>query len=408
MDCLCCYGKLPKTNKVRLCSKCKSDKTLLMSATNIKKIYGLTDEDLNSVDNNFHFFEFKYKCVSGRRFIIKEIEDYVVKQIENGNKKLEKKLKVIQTKKEKKEKKDLKTLEINTFLSQNIRNKTHSDILEIIDEYIESNNISLDKISIKISEKDKQITKNIEHKQLFFNNLKKIIINKLSNNKYFIHELKLEEYIKFINSIEYSNFINTISIWIRKYESKYHQCISSVNEIYKSGLLEIVYTDLKYDILKISSKYFRKNQLIEALKNQNLTLRQDSKICDWYINGGIENVNDKSEIHIESINDIVDIMIEMNFYHTCTKYAYVNKDQLRRFSEYVYDSDFDEYGHDNYGHYEHIKPISEINFIAKKIVISDIIKSKSEHILNNAPKNVIDLYILVSNELKQKIMNKTK
>lgn len=127
----------------------------------------------------------------------------------------------------------------------------------------------------------------------------------------------------------------------------------------------------------------------EKLSAKGLQLRSDSKLCSFYIHGGIDYVNYNMDNKIESIDDIIDIMEEMNFYHTKTNYAHVNKEQLRNFSKRVYDDDNNDgyYHYYNY-HYEYEKPISEINLIAKKLVLKTIDKK----LIANAPKNVVNLY----------------
>lgn len=78
------------------------------------------------------------------------------------------------------------------------------------------------------------------------------------------------------------------------------------------------------DTLEIMKKNNRKrrNDIIIKLKQRNLKLRNDSKVCDAYIYGGIDNVKYITDGKITSMDEIVNTMDEMKFYIGHTKYRY--------------------------------------------------------------------------------------
>ena len=77
--------------------------------------------------------------------------------------------------------------------------------------------------------------------------------------------------------------------------------------------------DLENAVEMIVNKSVRKNLLIAKLKERGLTLRNDSVLCEAYISGGMNKVQDIVE-DFETIDDIVDKMEEMHFLHKHTNY----------------------------------------------------------------------------------------
>lgn len=73
MDCSYCNTKLQKRDK--LCKDCKFDDDVTISKTNVKKLYKLTDQDLN--DPDLYYFTFNIKHGYGTRFIIEDIENLI-------------------------------------------------------------------------------------------------------------------------------------------------------------------------------------------------------------------------------------------------------------------------------------------------------------------------------------------
>lgn len=298
---------MSKAVKTGFCSDCKRDKTLLMTATDVKINYGLTDEELNDKSNGFNIYYYKnYKTLS-RKFIIEEIENYVKNTLVNGNVLLKKKLEKVNAKKLKK----IRINEIDTFILSNIVNKNDSDLIKIINEYKKMINVPIDKICSELSKKDKELTQINNHKNIFISNLKHIALEKISDQNYFIQELGIssENVKKFMKSEEYNIFVNNIDYKLREqYLVKYHTCLSAINEIKKSDIFPLMITYLKTTMINKFDIFMRKNELTEKLNARGLTLRNDSKICQWYIDGSIDNVNSLSNIDIMSVNDIVDIM----------------------------------------------------------------------------------------------------
>jgi hypothetical protein len=141
-----------------------------MTATDVKKNYGLTDEELNDESNGFNIYYYTNYKTPSRKFIIKEIDKYVEKCTKNGNVLLEKKLKKANANKLKK----LRINEIDTFVSLNIVNTYENDLIKIINEYKKMMNVPIDKIQSELLKKDKELTQINNRKNIFLNNLKQI------------------------------------------------------------------------------------------------------------------------------------------------------------------------------------------------------------------------------------------
>lgn len=76
-------------------------------------------------------------------------------------------------------------------------------------------------------------------------------------------------------------------------------------------------------ILNKSDKINKRRELLtEKLKEQKLTLRSDSAVCDDYING----IRD-------DINEVVNIMVEMNYYMTKTNYKSIMNNLVNDFKK---------------------------------------------------------------------------
>ncbi len=115
---------------------------------------------------------------------------------------------------------------------------------------------------------------------------------------------------------------------------------------------------------KYIKKYVRKYELIEKLAQKNLKLRSDSRLCNLYINGGIENMNNL-DVQINSVDDIVDIMEEMDFYFKHTNYKNMVKQEIMESCNSVFQS--------------------------SKIIKSKIVEGINEDLLKIAPKRVAEL-----------------
>jgi hypothetical protein len=78
MDCSYCYTKLLKRDK--LCKDCKFNDGITISLTNVKKLYKLTDQDINQLDQSLYHFTYRTGYATGTRYLITEIEDWIEKK----------------------------------------------------------------------------------------------------------------------------------------------------------------------------------------------------------------------------------------------------------------------------------------------------------------------------------------
>jgi hypothetical protein len=97
-------------------------------------------------------------------------------------------------------------------------------------------------------------------------------------------------------------------------------------------LLKIMFKTTNVFLTNIVAKHNRRKELIFKLAQEDLVLRSDSKLCQLYIEGCIDHLNTVVSQHnglqigpIESVDDIVDVMKEMDFYFTHTKYSEIFK-----------------------------------------------------------------------------------
>jgi hypothetical protein len=109
-----------------------------------------------------------------------------------------------------------------------------------------------------------------------------------------------------------------------------HQlCCNFLDTYINEGDKDISTTTLKHYVDKASKKYRqqekRSDKLNCAFKKRNLVVRDDSSLCDAYIEGGLSAASDRIST-IKCIEDIVDISEEMHFLFTHTDY-----DQLVQF-----------------------------------------------------------------------------
>lgn len=75
MNCSNCGVKLLKNDE--LCRECKFDDTVTISKTNVKRLYKLTDLDLD--DPDLYYFTYQISYGFGTRFIIEDIENLIEK-----------------------------------------------------------------------------------------------------------------------------------------------------------------------------------------------------------------------------------------------------------------------------------------------------------------------------------------
>lgn len=83
----------------------------------------------------------------------------------------------------------------------------------------------------------------------------------------------------------------------------------------------------------------RRHLLVTALQAVGLELRDDSKVCKAYIQGGAARVGAMLRAPILGVMDVVEICEEMAFLHTRTAYVQLRRQYAAAFSEVVTGSD---------------------------------------------------------------------
>ena len=412
-------ANITKTTLSKICASCKFSDTKTMTATNLKRTFGLTNEDIEK--SNLNYFDVNCRGNAGRKFIVSEIEEYVAKLIEKGN------IKLID-KKEKHDRQQIfmeRKMEIEKFMFGELENVRNANIIKIAYKYIESDTMDIADIKKELIEEDIKIIKINNDKDIFYDNLTNIINEKIHGN-IFLKGLGLsDDEIKiFINDKWFVDFSSNLRNYIVDVYGKFDNLVISKESILKTNIVKTVMNKIKIKILDKSKKIIRTHELINKLSKRKLYLRDDSQICSYYIDGGIDNVNANIDMEITSVDDIVEIMDEMNFYYKYTKYPEINKSEIRKYTEYEcddydtddydvdddydtddYDVDDDYYNYNKY-HYKCVrtKPISEINLGAK----IKSLKEMDSKFITKAPKNVIELYETVKKQMQDDKPKKKK
>lgn len=389
-SCKCCGKNISKNADVCICSDCKFDDDMTLSATNAKKLYGLTNDDLNNGD----FFTFEV-CVHkkyGTKYLVKELEEYSENKIEVDEKyasKMKRKKVLAENKELKENRKD----EINEFIYRNLTNRSDPEIIKIQNDYVNSKIITIDDIKNNLLNKDKEISQLNKIKKTFSNNFKEIMRENLQEDSYVAKLLGLantKETIFLIYNENYNLKFYTdeiINDFIYEITSNNFDClITTKASILNSGYIKKIEESLKIRLLPVYERLAREHELKHKLLEKKLELRDDSKLCQLYINGGIQEVNDEIDIHIESVDDIVDVMEEMDFYFKHTQYSTVMQDKRNE----IYNC------RKMYGDYGYVST-SELSEMSKKIIV----KSLSKDLLKIAPKRVVSLYDEVNQKKKK-------
>lgn len=129
-------------------------------------------------------------------------------------------------------------------------------------------------------------------------------------------------------------------------------------------ILEVVETWTNRDL--------RKSDLEKRLKEHGLFLRNDSQLCSWYVEGGIEYLNKMYKSEELTVESLVEIMVEMDFLFSKTNYNGIFRNLSYAYREY-YDNDYEDdyedeynYGYRSYrSNYHMIKTTHEISAEAK-------------------------------------------
>lgn len=272
VDCFICNLSIKKSNKTGICLECKYDNKKTITASDVKKKYGLNDEDLNSEILNYFYIGCKKKNGKGRKFFVNEIEKYTKNIIDDINS-IEKhttdlpdlsKENIELIKKKKKIIKKMimqeKTEEIKKFFSKHIKNKKHIEILEIQKEYIQSVSLKLEDVKDKLIEKDKNITNVTNNKKEYFENLTELVRNKLESDY-------VNKFVKYldekINSQKTLGWLKIMSKKLKKhilitYANTFNNAMITKETILKSGIVEKIVKDICFIVFKRANKYIKK------------------------------------------------------------------------------------------------------------------------------------------------------
>ncbi len=398
-SCASCGIKLNKSVVTGVCVNCKKNE--MITTTNIKKYFGLTADDLQ--DNDLFVLTLK-GTYSGTKYIISQIIKLVEKIIDQTTD-IKMKNKLL----DKYNKYNRKKL-ITDFLLKSKFKFVTDEMQQLINNYIDINVTSIDVVSKQITEEYNKKIKYEQKREEIINNINKELMTTFTNKQILLEKCD-------INEDKYNYMLNKKkNTWLvdeLKKNSTYINFITNMNiylinegELEKSGVIKTLYVKATKIINELYNKKFindRKNELIKKLGEKSLMLRSDSHLCNHYINGGMDEINDiVKDKTIKSIDDIVNIMDEMNFYYSETDYGNEVKKLKNMYTDY-YSDDYD----DSYDHYYNrnkylTKSINEINEEAK----SNIIKNIKNININKLPLYVRELYDKINAETTEKSKKK--
>lgn len=374
-------ARMNTTIQKRLCSECLSqDYKLICKSTAIKK-YKLTN---NELINDYNYEKFTtvnphYKCASEMHlYYEKDIINFFLETRDNI---------------------------ITNILCINEPRKNIEDTVLAVDSYYKNllTNKKQEKINQIIKKKKIEITDYPPDVQKELNNAKsassfEFIIKKYNRKKELVNTLKLnklEKYSTLLLCLQYINCENEYSLneiiqfifnslekkrlikeAIKLYSIPKNKYDKKINKFINCPTKK----DVNKFIKKIIEKENRYSSLEEKLKSRGLELRSDSKLCNNFLQGSNEY----------SIDEIVDIMEQMNWFFTHTDYSsYCNEfSSQRRNYEYDYYYDKDEYN-------------EERSKYAKNKAITHWIQNPTEP---HPPKS-LNSFI---EQIKQKLQNKSQ
>jgi len=248
-------------------------------------------------------------------------------------------------------------------------------MIEVLNIYLEEfnshNSISLCKLGVVC----KELNRNIEEWNIW-NKCKFIKSNFDISNYYHNNPNNKNKMITatdckkewYLNDNDLLN-LNVISTYNKKYKKMMR--LYYKNEIIEYVLIKYGGSKKFYEFInnKINNKNKRflnkadkinkrKELLIEKLKEHNLTLRNDSVVCDDYING----IRD-------DINEVVMTMVEMNYYMTKTNYKSIMNELMNDLKKDIRNN----YGYLHPNEYNKIikDEIPDLSAMAKKLAISN-------------------------------------
>jgi hypothetical protein len=280
----------------------------------------------------------------------------------------------------KKNKEEITTFLGSKFFKCNNNEMTHN----LMQSYIK---LSSDNKKVKddIKKKILAIHDDLENKQKIKNQFISLI-NGLLKKRYttkFIANIKK-------GKLDPSNVVSHI-----KQTDAYEKIIENVNPelndekaLLKSDIFDKFDIEAEKYIIDVLSTAERKSELVRKLAKKGLTLRDDSKLCKYYIEGGMDRVTVCCQNqNITSLDDIVDIMDEMDFYYAKTNYDLVY-DKIMRQYIYNQDSDGNYSDSDDEQFYAGQPDPSVVSLRAK----TDVLKKFDIKKCTYVPKNVLKLY----------------
>ena len=439
-NCINCTEPITKNNKTGICYSCKTNKNITITFTLARTKFKLTESEIKNA--GLFTIHTKVRGNSGRKYLIKDIESLakkIINSLDPNDKrrtKMEKKLGTIEPANIPKQ----KAIIPPTITNKPERGKT---IMKYIDEkypeyknkllftdlvikYI-NNIITYESATTAMEEKYQNHLKKCNFEKLLLNYVTKSfskdeLIKKIKTyhnlglkKSVVLTEKLISDYFIYDKNGNLYNYISSQPEYVNFSQNEYHFNFNEV-DIDGVGFINKLSTKVEIYIYQNVTKQNRIILLTEKLHAKGLLLRSDSKLCNWYIEGDIVLVNKNIEDQpITSADDIVETMDEMNFYHTKTNYAAINKTLIGDNSKRVYDSDnsddddsydeWDEYkyhGRRSY-HWTTTKPISKINLEAK----ISVLKRRDNSDYNSMPINVKNLCDKYCN-FSQKVENKRK
>ena len=386
MNCIICEKNKALENCIA-CRSCKSDTSLVISFSNVKKIYKLTAEELNDADLP--------TITNGlrRKFLVSDINDLATKiysELPDNNKR---KMKYLATSAN-----ELRKKQIDEYIE-----KYDVDFIATvqnqIDTFMDTTYITLDEVIPQLENKYEEYKLKKDRQMRLVQNLDKYL-KTYFDAKNIAKTLDLSpELTPYLKLSIFSD--NNILIVIKKSQQYKSYIENSANEtlgdIERSNIFDIIKILVKEYVLPIIAQIMRRSELEEKMKSKGLAIRSDSKMCRWYCDGGIELVkrNCHETANIENIDDIVDVMDEMNFLFSHTNYSNIVRNTRggcryrHRYNRYR--DEYNGYGNsDSDSNPDDYRSSIYDKQKAQKIqALRDLSKTKSD--LSKLPKNIAKL-----------------
>jgi hypothetical protein len=99
-----------------------------------------------------------------------------------------------------------------------------------------------------------------------------------------------------------------------------------IDKGFKYGIIETE-EQLEEKILLVAGKKRREIEVVACLEKKGISMRNDSKLCQAYIDGGLEAVK-KINNKYSTLDEIIDTMEEMHFYYQYTNYKNILQDKI--------------------------------------------------------------------------------